>query len=96
MKRIIAGSRMVVSGMTHTASAVGSVLGSIPCVSLTYDTEEMSKVGAKDRIAEMNKKFGPKKIRLGDFDDDVEALRRDALVLGEDMKVAERRLKGVE
>ena len=109
MKRIIAGAQMVFTGMSQTASAMGSVLNSIPRCTLSLNTEPMTEAEAKIRIAEIeasipglksesatHKDMSPRKVRLGDFEDDIRALQGDMMVLGKDMRIAERRLNGVE
>ena len=108
MKRLISGAQMIFTGMSQTASAMGSVLDSIPRCTLSLNTEPMTEAEAKVRLAELKAEYGlkgdstprkdmePRRVRLGDFEDDIRALQGDMVVLGKDMRIAERRLNGVE
>jgi hypothetical protein len=96
MKKIVAGVQMVWSGMTQVAEAMGKVLESIAPIVMPSYGEKMTEEEAKAIVAELKAKYGPRRIKLGDIDDDTEALRQDGLKLAEDTRIAERRFLGVE
>ena len=97
MRRIAVGSGLIASGMVRTADAMASVVGSVPMVVLSptgmlRETDAEARV----RVANLKARFSPRRVRIGDFSDDFDVLRRDALILGEDMKKAERILPDVK
>jgi len=92
MRKIIVGSGLIVSGIAQTAESMASVIGSVPTATVMPTGKWQSKTDACARIAQLKAKFCPRKVRIGDFFDDFSVLQRDMLVLGEDMKKAERKL----
>ena len=96
MKSILSVSKMLFSGLSHTAGAVAHVLGNIPLAVWPSDDRPMTEDEAKAKVAELRAKFGIRGVKLGNFDDDAESLRRDTLILGEDMRKAFGGLKDVK
>jgi hypothetical protein len=96
MKRIVVGSGLIASSVVQVADTMASVIGSVPVVTLVPTGKWQNEANARVRIAQLKARFGPRKVRMGDFSDDLSVLRRDALVLGEDMQKAERKLSYVE
>ena len=80
MRRIAVGSGLIDSGMMRTADAMASVVGSMPMITL-LPTGRLCEIDARLRVAKLKARFNPRRVRIGDFSDDCDALYRDALIL---------------
>jgi len=96
MKRIIVGSRLIASGVAQTADAMASIIVSMPVATLVPSGKNLDETNVRRRIVKLKAAFGPRKVKLGDLTQDFDVLCRDALILGEDMKKAKKKLTNVK
>ena len=89
MKKLAFGSQIIVAGIAQAAGAMAGIIGSMPrAIVGQYEPP----INVKPRKDAVRFRHNSSKVKLGDFEDDIEALRRDMLVLGEDMKKARMRV----